>query len=148
MLLSLLFLACGDKATDTASEPEADTSVEPAFDCTQDYAFCAELSVPSDFQGTPKNLTLALYSSLPPMGPPDVILAQVSSPEIGIGNNYAVELHPITASGDYHLYVSLYMEGGGEWMPASGIDYSLSTDAISFTGSAVDMGELKLILAE
>ena len=40
------------------------------------------------------------------------------------------------------------MEGGGEWLPESGIDYYLTTDPITFDGGAVDLGGLELILAE
>ena len=146
MLFFWAIWGCTSKEMDSGVELE--TVEASSFDCAQDYAMCASLLVPSDFVGTPKNLTLALYSSLPPMGPPNVILAQVTDPNIGIDQPYAVELHPVTATGSYHLFVSLYMEGGGEWMPASGIDYMLETEALSFEGTAVNLGEMTLSLAE
>ena len=148
MLFLFSFLACGDKDLDSGVVTEDTTEEVSGFDCTQEYALCGSLVVPNDFVGTTKNLTLALYSSLPPMGPPDVILAQVSMPTIGVDQPYAIELHPVTATGAYHLFVSLYMEGGGDWMPVSGIDYMLATDAITFAGTAVNLGELNLELAE
>ena len=149
MLSLILLFACTEKGEDTAELTEEITEeTESSFDCSQDYAMCSTISVPNDFQGTPRNLTLALYAELPPVGPPDVVLAQVESPEIGIDTDYNVELHPITASGDYHLYISLYMEGGGEWLPEAGIDYALTTEPITFDGASVDLGELELILAE
>ena len=148
-MFSLIFLlGCSEKDNDTAVDLAEEEVAGSSFDCTQDYAMCSMLSVPEDFTGTPRNLTIVLYSELPPLGPPDVILDQIDAPEIGSDNDYAVELHPITATGDYHLFISLYMEGGGEWMPEPGIDYSLTTDKITFDGSAVELGSLDLILAE
>ena len=148
MFLSLLLMACGDKSSDTGSDLGSTEAEVSSFDCAQDYAFCTELSVPEGFTGNTRNLTLALYSVLPPIGPPDVVLAQIENPDIGIDNNFSVEFHPITASGDYHLYVSLYTEGGGEWLPESGIDYYLTTDPVTFAGGSVDLGGLELVLAE
>lgn len=148
MFLSLFLMACGDKSGDTGSDLGSTDAEVSSFDCAQDYALCTELSVPEGFTGETRNLTLALYSELPPVGPPDVVLVQIENPEIGVDKNFSVELHPITASGDYHLYISLYMEGGGEWLPESGIDYYLTTDPITFDGGAVDLGGLELILAE
>ena len=89
-----------------------------SFDCTQDYALCTELCT-RRFYWKHTQLDLgALFRNCPPVGRPDVVLVQIENPEIGLDQNYSIELHPITASGDYHLYVSLYMEGGGEWLPS------------------------------
>lgn len=152
MLSLIILLGCSEKDNDTAveaaEESREDAVEESSFDCTQDYALCSTLSVPSDFTGTPRNLSIVLYSEIPPQGPPSAVLDQIDAPDIGLDKDYILELHPITATGEYHLYISLYMEGGGTWMPESGIDYSLYTEKITFDGSAVDLGNLELLLTE
>ena len=47
-----------------------------------------------------------------------------------------MRFEPVIATGDYYLWVFLYMEGGGEWQPVSGVDYVAHTDEmITFDGS-------------
>jgi hypothetical protein len=50
--------------TDVISN-EVDTSL-----CEDDYALCGQLNIPSDFAGTPRALSVALYEEIPPAGPP------------------------------------------------------------------------------
>jgi len=129
---------------DTATEETTETSI-----CDEDYSVCGSLMMPDSFAGNTVSMSIALFASLPPAGPPDYSLLQVETPVFTTGEAYPVEIGAVTALGDYFLYVAVYMEGGGEWQPASGIDYMYYSDeAFTFTGGAVDFGEINLIMAE
>ena len=161
MILSLLLmLGCTEeKPTDTSEEEQTETAAEEPSNedtsttetslCDEPYSFCGSLMMPDDFTGTTRSMSVALFSSLPPAGPPDYALAQVELPEFATGTAYPIEIGSVTALGDYHLFVAVYMEGGGEWQPEPGIDYMYSSpDTFTFDGSAIDFGEINLMLAE
>ena len=133
---------------DTTTDEDTSTETEPSV-CDQAYSFCGTLMMPDTFEGTTRSMSVALFSSLPPAGPPDYALAEVETPVFDIGSPYPIEIGAVTALGEYHLFVAVYMEGGGEWQPASGIDYMYSSaETFSFDGSAIDFGEVELKLAE
>ena len=154
MFLFSLFLACGEKSEDTAvSEDTAavDTEapqVEGNSVCEEDYAFCGNIVMPDDLVGTPRSMAVALFDSLEPAGPPAVTVTEIATPEVSGGEGYEIEISSLVASGSYYIWVFLYMEGGGEWMPVSGIDYSgHSADMIVFDGSPIVFDDINLVLA-
>ena len=132
-------------------DPDTEEEEEEAVDdeiCAESYSFCGDILIPSDFTGTPRSMAVVLYSSVPPAGPPDGIIAEVATPDLSAGDTYPVRVLPALFNGEYYVWVNLYMEGGGEWAPVNGVDYAGSTAApISFDGSAVSFEDISLTLA-
>ena len=50
--------------------------------CGEDYSVCGDLLIPDTFTGTPRSLAVALYTSIPPAGPPAGIVAEIDGPDI------------------------------------------------------------------
>jgi hypothetical protein len=50
--------------------------------------------------------------------------------------------------GDYHVFVALFVEGGGNFQPEPGIDYQIITAPHTFGAGPVELGALSLELAE
>jgi len=141
-------------ASDTGSEDDVDDAEEgspsDADDtvCSEDYSLCGDITIPDEFAGSTRSLAIVLYSSVPPAGPPDGIIVEIDSPSLNAGSNYPVRVLPALFNGDYYVWVNLYMEGGGEWLPVNGIDYTGSTsEPISFDGSPVSFEDITLSLA-
>lgn len=132
-----------DNAEDSAPPESEDNAV-----CSEDYSLCGDIEVPSGFSGSTRSLAIVLYSSVPPAGPPDGIIAEIESPDLNAGGTFPVRVLPALFNGDYYVWVNLYMEGGGEWLPVNGIDYTGSTsEPISFDGSPVSFDDISLSLA-
>lgn len=159
---ALILLGCGDKEdTDTADTAGGDTAAATAdnttdFDCeaptaeecSDDVGFCGNIKVPTDFTGTPRSLAVALYTTVPPAGPPNATLIEIEAPELVPGTCYPVVVHPMLEQGTYHLWVNLYMEGGGSWVPVNGIDYTaFSEEAMELDGTVRSFADLSLELA-
>ena len=131
-----------DDADDTNSDG-ADDAI-----CSEDYSLCGNITLPAEFSGSTRSLAIVLYGTIPPAGPPDGIIAEIDTPLLTAGDSYPVRVLPALFNGDYYVWVNLYMEGGGEWLPVNGIDYTGSTsDPISFDGSAVSFEDIPLNLA-
>lgn len=133
-------IACGDGG----SAPAGDAG---AAACT-DGQLCMTLSVPADFAGAPRELFVGLYASLPPAGPPDVMVGRVAMPDVAPGMPARVVLDGVEDVGDYHVFVALYVEGGGMFTPEPGLDYQAWTDARRFGEGPVDLGVVAVELAE
>ena len=140
--------------SDIGNEDDVDDTEEVASDaeddavCSEDYSLCGDITIPDEFAGSTRSLAIVLYSSVPPAGPPDGIITEIDSPTLSAGGTYPVRVLPALFNGDYYVWVNLYMEGGGEWLPVNGIDYTGSTsDPISFDGSPVSFDDIALSLA-
>ena len=157
LFLSLMLFACSEEEVlkDTAStdvsesEDTSDSTVEEDMSlCAEDYSFCGNVLIPEDLVGTTRAISIALYDTLEPAGPPAVTVAEIEDPEVNTGGSYEVEISPLVATGEYYIWVFLYMEGGGEWMPTSGIDYSgHSSEPYMFDGSPITFTDISLTLA-
>jgi len=133
----------------TADAAPSSPDAAPLAACERDGDVCARIRVPAGFTGTPRQLLVGLYDSLPPLGPPASLLAQVDDPEIGPDEPFVLEVDSFPDTGQLYVYVALYMEGGGTFVPVAGVDYVGQSDApFAFDGSAVDLGDLTLALAE
>jgi len=149
--------ATDDGAADTetiedASVDEVEDDTDPdgndAEICSEDYSLCGNITIPAGFSGSTRSMAIVLYGTIPPAGPPDGIIAEIDTPVLTAGDSYPVRVLPALFNGDYYVWVNLYMEGGGEWLPLNGIDYTGSTsDPISFDGSAVSFEDIPLNLA-
>jgi len=134
-----------DEEADTAEPAEGD-DVDPL--CAEDYSLCGELIIPSDFTGTTRSLAIVLYSTVPPMGPPDGIVAEIETPELTAGDSFPVRIQPAIFNGDYHVWVNLYMDGGGEWAPVNGVDYvGYTAEPVVFDGTAISFDDISLSIA-
>lgn len=146
-----MFFACacgGDDDPEVQADAAAPDAAVQAGICEEANSLCGTIEVSSDFSGTTASLLVALYSALPPAGPPDAVGGTIPMPVIGTDTPFELELADISATGDYFVYVSLYMEGGGTFVPVPGVDYiGQSASALTFDGTAVDIGTLTLNLA-
>lgn len=159
----VLLVACGETSDDTgtADTDTADTAEDvtdsttdfsceaPAASvCTEELGFCGNLKVPTDFAGTPRSLAIALYTSIPPAGPPSATLAEIEAPDLVPGSCYTVEVSPMLEQGEYYIWANLYMEGGGSWVPVNDVDYTAhSAEPVMMVSSGMVFEDLSLELA-
>ena len=110
---------------------------------------CGFLSLPETFEAEPRELLIALFSSLPPVGPPDAVLMRINEPSLGQGELYPVRVQPVLETGEYFIFVSLYVAGGGQYQPMSGIDYTgQSATKVSFDGGSVTFDDIEMQVAD
>ena len=165
MILLSIALACSGSKDDSAAEAStetdtgttsdttepSDTTTEDTVDtsiCADDYSFCGQIIAPTDFQGTPRSLAVALYDSIPPAGPPIYTVAEIDAPALVPGDSYEIAIHPVTAVGEYYVWFNMYMEGGGEWIPVNGVDYTGATAGkLTFDGSPIGFEAVTLEVA-
>lgn len=142
-LLLASSLACGGSDPSPATDSDAAVS-----DCAAADQLCATLVVPSDFAATPRSAYFGLYASLPPMGPPDVMIGSVPAEALAAGAPLRIVHDGVDEVGDYHVFVALFVEGGGTFQPEPGIDYQVITAPRTFGAGPVDLGAITLELAE
>lgn len=116
--------------------------------CAEDYSLCGDIVIPADFAGTPRSLAIALYTSIPPAGPPAAVLGEIAGPDLQPGARFPVVVQPVTAQGSYYLWFNLYMEGGGNWVPVNDIDYTGYAEApFDFEGPPIVFEPIQLEVA-
>ena len=116
------------------------------------------ISLPDGFSGNITKLMVTLAASLPVTGPPAAVLADISNEDSdgdGIGdvdrilspaNDLILAFDDVDLSGNYHVVVALYMEGGGVFQPVPGVDYmAASTQMQMGEGQVVVDLELALV---
>ena len=161
MSLCLSFGACADEVTPSDDGAPFAGEVEPGSGpvsdgpeipevtvCGEDYSLCGHVMVPGNLGGSPRSLVVALYTSLPPMGPPSAVLTQIEAPSLNAGEQYPVRIYPMLEKGEYFIWVNLYMEGGGEWMPINGVDYTgASAGSVVLDGESFQFDDIYLDIA-
>ena len=131
----------GSGGTDAGGTP-TDAGQVPANDAK------LVLNIPSSFTGTTRELDVVVTPTVPMAGPPAGILYQLKNPVVTAGQALTIHGDATGIKGSYYVVVVLYMQGGGQFSPTPGIDYTVQTTAtVSFTGSAIDLGSLTLKLA-
>ena len=116
--------------------------------CGEDYSVCGDILIPRDIVGQARSLALVLYSTVPPVGPPDGIVAEIDSPDLMGGYRFPIRELPVLFTGEFYLWVNVYMEGGGEWMPVNGVDYTgFTSEPIVLDGSPLAFDDISLELA-
>lgn len=131
-----------------AAEEDSGTDDELGT-CESDYGFCGSIEIPSPLEGTPRAMAISLYDTLTPAGPPNVTVTEIDAPAVVAGEPYEIEFSPLIATGEYYVWVFLYMEGGGEWAPVSGVDYVGHTaELVTFDREAVNFPSIVLEMAE
>ena len=100
---------------------------------------------------------VTLAGSLPVMGPPAAVLADISNVDVdenGIpdvdhilntSRDLTLAFEDAGLAGDYHVMVVLYMEGGGTFQPLPGIDYMAASPKITL-GQGQQSVDLELML--
>ena len=132
------------------TESQEDDEEEEVYDCSEASVLCVDLFVPEDYAGSPRNLFVGLYDSLPPLGPPTIFLMDEDAPDFVPGESIELALRDdVPDTGEYFIFSVLYDENGGEWMPEPGIDYvATSEEAYAFDGQGLDVGEVSFELYE
>ena len=154
-LSSTFLVACTSTTDDTGIQSnnaasDTGTAVDNVEDsvCQEDYSVCGQLLIPNDLTGTPRSLVVALYDSVPPAGPPAGIVTEIESPAINSGETYSIEEQPVLFTGEYFIWVNLYMEGGGEWAPVNDVDFTAYTPStVIFDGSPIRFDDMTMELA-
>ena len=148
-LAMLPLMSCADEATESAPVEEMPISTGPEIpgleNCGQEYSVCGYLRVPSDFTGKVRSIAVALYKEIPPTASPDVLITEIDDPSIVAGELYPIRAYPFLDTGEYKLYIIVYMEGGGSARPANNIDYiGYIAESYVFDGQPIDFGEITL----
>jgi hypothetical protein len=117
------------------------------------------ISLPDDFSGKINKLLITLADSIPLAGPPAAVLADISNGDVdgdGIGdvdnilsgsNDLTLAFEDVGVTGNYHVIVALYMEGGGTFQPVSGIDYIATSSKLGL-GQGQVTADLQLELVQ
>lgn len=102
--------------------------------------------VPASFTGTPRQLLVAAFDSLPVTGPPAGILYE-DDPALTAGASLRLPIDATGLSGTKQVLAVLYMQGGGQFSPTAGIDYESQAVTVTFPGTPpLDLGTLTLTL--
>lgn len=137
----------GDAAVQVNSDYLEMDGVDSSM-CGEDYSVCGDLLISDNFTGTPRSLAVALYTSIPPAGPPAGIVAEIDGPDIVAGYRYPIRELPVLFTGEFYVWINLYMEGGGEWLPINDVDYTGSTpEPLIFDGTPIELDDILLELA-
>ena len=145
----VLSFGCGeDGPSDESAAGESNTTITTISDgpeiaaeetCDQEYSVCGYIRIPFNFEGTPTSLAVGLYAEPTPAGSPDIVLTQIAAPSVTPGELYPIRVHPFLDTGDYHLWVFIYVEGGGTNRPINGVDYmGTLTVPMTFDGQALE----------
>ena len=109
-------------------------------ECTAENEVCFDIKIPDDYPGGALNMTVGLFSSLPPLGPPTIFPPHaIEAPTFEAGQTYrSKQTIPADKQGMYQAYIVLYMPDGGleSWIPVAGVDYTVSSEAFDLTGPA------------
>lgn len=158
-LFSVLVAACGGGSTsspqiDAQSVADAHHNVDapsaPDAPHAVDAAATSQLvlQVPSSYSGTPRQLAVVGVQHVPPAGPPDAVFLLDSMPMPHGGQPMTLSLDTSSAMGALYVVAVLYQQGGGQYSPKSGVDYvAQSASTFNFTGDAMDLGTLDLVIA-
>jgi len=168
-LAAALFIGCGDEADTTTDTANADAAAtDAAADATADAAaeaeaapatcpataagqLCVTVNVPEDAPGVPVQVSVHFFNSLPPLGPPNQMGAEINAntnPELlaQFTPGAAVELllKDLPETGEMYLYAVLYMEGGGAatWQSVPDVDFhgAYSYDEpVQFAGESINL---------
>ena len=138
----------GDGSDDWSDDDYLDMDGVDNSMCSDQYSICGDILIPPSIIGEARSLAMVLYSTVPPAGPPDGIVAEISGPDIMGGYRFPIREVPVLFSGEYYLWVNLYMEGGGEWVPVNGVDYTgYAAEPVVLDGSPASFQDITLELA-
>lgn len=106
------------------------------------------LQVPMSYSGTARQLAIVGVQHVPVAGPPDSVFLLDNMPMPHGGQAMTLALDTSSATGALYVVAVLYQQGGGQYSPKSGVDYvAQSASTFNFTGAAMDLGTLDLVIA-
>ena len=129
--------------------PPADAGTPPASDAggSQFPVWNLRLTVPRNYTGTPRSLSVVLVNSLPVSTIPSAFLLTRDNPTVVAGQDIVLQGPLPTNRGPFRVLAVLYMQGGGLFTPKAGTDYDVASAAnVNITGATVDFGTLPLAL--
>ena len=105
------------------------------------------LTVPRDYSGTPRQLSVVLVNSLPVVTIPAAFLTTKDNPTVAAGQEITLSGPVPSNRGPFKILAVIYMQGGGQFSPKPGTDYDAASSAnVTITGSSVDFGTMPLAL--
>lgn len=147
-------------AADAGSTPSSDAGTTPTSDAgtttdagaaptgdagSQKPQWTLRLTVPRDYTGTPRQLSVVLVNSLPVTTIPAAFLYTKDNPTVAAGQELTLSGDVPTNRGSFKVLAVLYMQGGGFFTPTAGKDYdTASANFVQITGQSVDFGTLPL----
>ncbi len=116
------------------------------------------MSLPDQLDTPMTRVILTLAEKLPVTGIPKAILAVIDNVDadqdgeldvdqlFGDDGEVVLGFDDVGLSGEFYVVASIYVEGGGDFMPESGIDYMAASEALTF-GEGTVATELTFSLA-
>jgi hypothetical protein len=117
------------------------------------------IKLPADFDQPITKLVLLLTEKVPLKGIPKAVLANIDNGDIdedgtpdvdqmiGSDNQLSLSFADTDKSGEFHAMAVIYVEGGGNFQPESGVDYAGYSDKILLGDGKVEL-EIELDLLE
>ena len=117
------------------------------------------ISLPDDFDGKITKLLVTLASEVPVTGMPNAMLALIDNTDadgdgeldvdqiLAPGRDLVLSVEDVGLAGDFHVVAAVYVEGGGDFQPVSGVDYLAYSEMLTF-GSGTVMAEIELAIYE
>jgi hypothetical protein len=137
-LSAVLLAGCGDEESESS---DRDAVAENT--CTEPGTVCANLLVPADYAGQPRQIVVGFYRSLPPAGPPTAP-EFIDSPALEPGKPFPLKFST-TATGELYLYVVVYDQQNPTVQPVAGVDFAAHTEKKMNVGpQPVNAGDLPL----
>ena len=116
------------------------------------------ISLPDDFDATITKLVATLAEEVPLTTVPAAILATIDNVDndedgkpdvdqiLGPSQDLVLSFDDVGVTGDYHVVVGLYVEGGGDFQPVPGVDYQAEGEKLTFGEGTVETSlELTLV---
>jgi hypothetical protein len=109
------------------------------------------LSVPESFDAQVTKLLVTLAREIPVTGVPVAILATIDNVDkdgdgerdvdqiLSSTRDLTLALEDAGVSGEYHVVAALYVEGGGQFQPVSGVDYQASSAKVNLGQGKVEV---------
>ena len=144
ILIIFSLIGCGD--TNTSSNSLEDESVAEC--ATGQGQLCVLVTVPEDVPSLPEKVSVHFFSSLPPMGPPSILGAEIAEAselaQFTPGATVPLLIEGLPADGEMYLYGVLYMPGGGAqtWQTVPNVDFHGAyswDDPVQFTGEPTNL---------
>jgi hypothetical protein len=114
----------------------------------------ANISLPETFDANAVKLLVTLAPELPVTGAPAAILATIDNVDadgdglldvdqiLGVDRDFIFAMEDVGVSSSYHVIATLYVEGGGQFQPAAGVDYMATSEKV-----ALGAGQVRVDLA-
>ena len=113
------------------------------------------ISLPDDFDANVTRLVATLAEEVPVTGIPVALLTLVDNGDadgdglndvdqiLSPDNDLLLAIDDVGVTGDYHVVVGLYVEGGGDFQPVPGTDWIAESELLTFGAGPVEV-ELEL----